>query len=1122
MDKPNFIDNLNGNTMVAAIRRVLGAESDAAVVAEPTAKVEMARIATAYFSPGGFARIATAITAVPSVRLLLGTSPIRGDTARWKKPLGVSKERFTQDKLREKLRFQEDDLRAERDHLPFTRDDTDKVRRLIRVLQAGNMEVRRYEDDFLHAKAYIFTSANPEDYEGEKALIAGSSNLTVAGLSLNLELNLGRYDAPTVDKACQWFDALWEKAEPFDLAEFFEEVLQYKDPFEIFLRVLWELYGDEITEERKQDKDLPLTSFQAHGVVRALRLINETGGVIVADEVGLGKTFIAGEILTRYQERRQRALLICPAALRDTAWKNFISEFQLYLEVVSFEGLARDKQLWDTYKRPHASSRQLARPIDEYQLIIIDEAHNYRNPDAPTRAGALRTLLYGKRKDVLMLTATPVNNSLWDLYHLTRFFLKQDAFLADRGILSIKGRFEKAMRENPNDLSPDVLYPIIDATTVKRTRQFIRKHYPKDEITINGIRQTIVFPEPRAISVRYDLDTLLPGLFNSIEQYFDPGSSDCLLFARYKARIYLKQPDADDERIAHAITGLLLSGLLKRFESSTGAFRNSIRRLVEQHRTFLDALSKGYVVGTGFFEEMTGTDDEDFDELLKESDHTDNINLFDSIRLHADVKADLDKLERLLAQLQEITPDKDPKLHALVAELEKIATQADEEGVSREDTMNKRKVLIFSFFADSVRWVRDYLEKVIQQNPKLAGYKDRMDIVVGSGQGEDNSRAVAAAGFAPATAGKPGDEDKTDILISTDVLAEGVNLQQARHIINYDMPWNPMRLVQRHGRIDRIGSQHSRVFMRTIFPVDRLDALLNLEERIARKIAMAAVSVGVVSPLADVSGSQRIFTETREEIKKLLEEDPSLYERGGTVAGTQSGEEYRQTLRKALEKNRNDIVHMPWKAGSGMRRGNEQGIFFCAKAGKRTYLRFVHADASWKPSHYINEEGNENTLIDEELGRCLRMIECSDDEPLVIDDKVQGAAYELWLLARDHIHKRWMHETDPANLQPRLRPLNMKVAEFIRSHIPADMDQDKMKKALDIVESPWPRRDENRLREWFTEEEKQGCEMSALLIAKILESGLEAAPAPDPLPPISPEDIELIVWMGVTATSKNQ
>ena len=158
--------------------------------------------------------------------------------------------------------------------------------------------------------------------------------------------------------------------------------------------------------------------------------------------------------------------------------------------------------------------------------------------------------------------ATPVNNSLWDLYHLTRYFLKQDSFLANKGILSINERFQEAMRTNPNSLSPDVLYPIVDATTVKRTRQFIQKHYSNDKVKINGILQTIVFPEPKAISVRYKLENLMPGLFDLIEIYLNPEDNECLTFARYKTESYLKVPDSDSERIGHAVTGLLLSGLL--------------------------------------------------------------------------------------------------------------------------------------------------------------------------------------------------------------------------------------------------------------------------------------------------------------------------------------------------------------------------------------------------------------------------------------------------------------------------------------------------------------------------------------------------------------------------------
>ena len=228
--------------------------------------------------------------------------------------------------------------------------------------------------------------------------------------------------------------------------------------------------------------------------------------------------------------------------------------------------------------------------------------------------------------------------------------------------------------------------------------------------------------------------------------------------------------------------------------------------------------------------------------------------------------------------------------------------------------------------------------EAIKTDDTFSVYKDRIEIIFGSKTGIQMDKTSVAARFAPKTAGQNSDEDLTDVLISTDVLAEGVNLQQARHIINYDLPWNPMKLVQRHGRIDRIGSEHNMVFMRTIFPTDRLDALLGLEEKISRKIAMAAASVGIVSPLSEVDGINRNFTETKEEIEKLINNDSSLYERGGTLSSIQSGEEYRQTLRKELQIKRNEIINMPWKAGSGIKKGKEQGCSFAPKLEKEIIL----------------------------------------------------------------------------------------------------------------------------------------------------------------------------------------
>ena len=295
--------------------------------------------------------------------------------------------------------------------------------------------------------------------------------------------------------------------------------------------------------------------------------------------------------------------------------------------------------------------------------------------------------------------------------------------------------------------------------------------------------------------------------------------------------------------------------------------------------------------------------------------------------------------------------------------------------------------------------------------------------------------------------------------------------------------------------------------------MDRLDRLLDLERRILDKLAMAAASVGVAAPIEGAAQGGQVFTETREEIEKLIAEDASLFERGGTAGAAQTGEEYRQTLRKALEHDRERIENLPWNAGSGMRKGTRRGMFFCAVVGResdfeRTYLRFVAASDDWCPK-------NSGGAIERETGTCLRLIECTADTPTWYPEGLRERAHDFWEIAKDGIFHDWMRETDPANLQPSVRPLNHRVAAFIRMNLPLDVPEERMKQALDILESPWPRREEVLLREWFDAGEREGGALSRFLIDRVLETGLEPVVPPQPLPPISHEDIELLCWMGI-------
>ncbi|MFQ5506111.1 MAG: phospholipase D-like domain-containing protein [Planctomycetota bacterium] len=398
-------------------------------------------MASACFNPQGLELLARDLGHVPRVRLLLGADPTPEALRPRRRPTDPREPEFTRRRLRASLCRMEEALQADRNRIPFDLEGDRALRTLLDFLHSGRIEVRRYEGHFLHTKAFLF-------HGEDRGLLSGSSNLTRAGLQSNLELNLGHWANPLLARVEAWYDALWEEAVPFDLAAVYEQLLAEYPPYLIYLKVLWHLYHKELAEEEEEAGHIPVTTFQRHGV--------------------------------------------CPASLRDTTWKKFLNDYQLLVECLSYEELAQDPQLGGDH-------RHLSNPLEDYALVVVDEAHNYRNPDAPTRAGVLRRLLAGKRRDLVLLTATPVNNSLWDLYHELRFFLKQDAALAHRGVLSIRERFEEAMRVDPFDLDPDHLYPIIDASTVKRTRRFVKRHYQGDMIGGPGGLVPIRFPSSRGL-----------------------------------------------------------------------------------------------------------------------------------------------------------------------------------------------------------------------------------------------------------------------------------------------------------------------------------------------------------------------------------------------------------------------------------------------------------------------------------------------------------------------------------------------------------------------------------------------------------------------------------------------
>ena len=389
-----------------------------------------------------------------------------------------------------------------------------------------------------------------------------------------------------------------------------------------------------------------------------------------------------------------------------------------------------------------------------------------------------------------------------------------------------------------------------------------------------------------------------------------------------------------------------------------------------------------------------------------------------------------------------------------------------------------------------------------QERPELAAYRGRIAEISGSG----GDKTDVLQGFTPRSSQAPDPEDdRYDLVVATDVLAEGVNLQQARNIVNYDLPWNPMRLVQRHGRIDRIGSPHPEVFIRCVFPDRELDDLLGLEERLQRKLATAAaIDRGRGRSAAGVGDRQTDLCRHREEVEKLREGDATLFETGGETHAY-SGEEYRQELRSGLEDpdTRALIQALPWGAGSGLARaGSNPGYVFCARVADREQPIF----------RWVETTGE---IVSDTL-TCLAHAACDSDTTRVLSEEAHRGAYDAWEAARRDIFESWQHATDPANLQPRIPKPMRDAAALLRANPPPEVELTELDRICDAVEAPYGKRIERLIREAIQAAENP-AEQARAVVAKVRELGLQPAPAPEPLPVIELEDVHLICWLAVVS-----
>ncbi|MHB8927780.1 MAG: SNF2-related protein [Bacillota bacterium] len=1073
-ERRTFADNRDGNTVAEAIR----------AAATYFGHCHPFAIATGYFDLGGFKAIEDILTAAPAVRLLLGAEP-RPLLRRLLLPGEPVPD------VRRTLEAGEEELRADRDLLPFSAEAHDLLARFLAFLRRPGVEVRRYTREFLHGKAFVFGD--------EAGLLAGSANFTRKGLTENLELEIGQYEPEAVRRVRRWFDELWEQAEPYDLAAVYEGRDIAYDPYTIYLRMLLEIYGDELRDEGPNGRPgigrLRLAEFQRQGVQRALVTLDRWHGVLLADGVGLGKTFMAGGIIERYaRERGQRVLVVCPAALREMWQKLFVRQ-ELVVEVLSYQELASDVQVGDPPDpgQPDRRSQRLGLHAEDYRLVVVDEAHALRSPDAQYYRAVRRLMSAGGVvHHLVLLTATPVNNSLWDLYHQVMLFARHDAAFARLGIVNLREFFKQALSLDLRQAAPRHLFPLLNAISVRRTRHHVQRFYPGETLdTADGPRE-IRFPHPRLVPVTYSFEEHLPGFFGQVADAIENG----LTMARYRPDAYRR--DGKDGALSQdVLAALLRSQLLKRFESSLFAFRRSLERLIAGHDTFLRLLDRGWVPSPGLDPRDPGDmGDELSDELLlqlEEEGEVISTEAYDAQRLRQDVERDLDCLLEMKRRAESVPAERDPKLRALWELLAECGL----------DSGDSRKVVVFSYFADTVEYIARHLDKA----PGTEAYRGRVALAAGSGSAREVpcfvEPDVAAVRFAPRSMGAPdGAPDRFDLLLATDVLAEGQNLQQACRVVNFDLPWNPMRLAQRNGRVDRIGSPHAEVLLYCFLPAAELDGLLNLEQRLRDKIAQANAALGLESPvLPGTDAVTREFATVRQQIVAIAAGDERVLDDLEEELDAFAGEGFRDELRRALVADPlRRLAALPWGAGSGLQdRTGTPGVVFAARIGTQPQWRFVPLA--------------EDAPCDTPILACLQRARCREGEPRYLPDELRARLCQLWERARESIFVDYQRLLDPAERAAVVPRAQREAVALLRRSDQTDVDE-----ALAALQVPWPRDVVRRLRSILRErDEGQPIEEAVQAIIALVRSEGMRAPVAEELPePITPEMIALICYQATS------
>lgn len=746
------------------------------------------------------------------------------------------------------------------------------------------------------------------------------------------------------------------------------EFIYFKSLYHIFYNYLDELDEDNIVKKGNKLKETKiwntLYQFQQDAVIGAIDKIEKYNGCILADSVGLGKTFTALAIIQYYELRNDRVLVLVPKKLREN-WtiytlndkRNIFAEDRFRYDVLNHTDLSRERGFSGNIDLKTIN-------WENYDLVVIDESHNFRNnPAVKDRVTRYQRLMndvikQGHKTKLLMLSATPVNNKMNDIKNQIAFITEdKDNALEEIGISSINHTLRNAQTifnqwsklddntrtgEKFVDMMDLDYFKLLDTLTIARSRKHIEKYYDLAEIGEFPNRLDPI-NESSDIDIKKEFPTLNE-INNEIERLNLSVFSPFLYILPQKREDYAKKYDiaigegksvfkqTDREK---SLIQLMRINLLKRMESSIHSFKLTIEKLLFKINKTLEKIDNISEYNEDIDISLIDPEEDEYDELMFGKKTKVLLQDMDLIKWKQDLKLDKEKLEFLFTQAKEVDCLRDEKL----ADLKKVISNKIENPINEDN----KKILIFTAFADTAKYLYENISQWIFDN-----YGLYTALVTGSGDNKTNLKAVRntdideiLTSFSPISKNRniinPEMTEEIDILIGTDCISEGQNLQDCDYLINYDIHWNPVRIIQRFGRVDRIGSKNKDIQLVNFWPNIELDEYINLKGRVENRMVMVDVSAtGEENIIVNNDKVMNDLEYRKNQLEKLKDQVIDLEDVSDAISITDlTFNDFKIELMEYMKKHRKELDNAPFGIYSIVPAGEfEPGVIFLLRQVK--------------------------------------------------------------------------------------------------------------------------------------------------------------------------------------------